>query len=137
MQGKGEYTERLKAYSPDLRERVVAEVEVGEQSPAQIAQHFRIGLSTLEGWLRRERATGSCAALPHGGGRPRTLQGCGHLLRAEIQRHPDATLEELCTRVADVEHVQANSSMMCRELQRLKLPRKKRPFTIASGTRRG
>lgn len=127
----------MKAYSPDLRERVLAEVEAGEQSQAQIAQHFKIGLSTLEGWLRRQRATGSCAALPHGGGRPRALQDCVRFLRDELKRHPDATLEELCARVAEVEGVQANPSMMCRELQRLKLPRKKRRFTIASGTRRG
>ncbi len=127
----------MKAYSPDLRERVVAEAEAGQRSQAQIANHYRIGLSTLEGWRRRQRETGSCAALPHGGGRPRALQDCERFLRDELKRHPDATLEELCARAAEAEGVHANSSMMCRELQRLKLPRKKRRSTTASGTRRG
>lgn len=127
----------MKAYSPDLRERVLAAVDAGEQSQAQIAEHFKIGLSTLEGWLRRQRATGRCVALPHGGGRPRALQDCERFLREELKRQPDASLEELCARVLRVEGVQANASMMCRELQRLKLPRKKRRSTIVSGTRRG
>lgn len=126
----------MKSYPPDLRERVIAAVQEGEHSQAKIAQHFRIGLSTLEKWLRRQRETGECAALPHGGGRTRTLQDCEAFLRAEVKQQPDVTLDELCTRVTQAEGVPVSPSMMCRELQRLKLPRKKRPSTIASGIRR-
>jgi transposase len=127
----------MKAYSQDLRERVLAAVQEGEQSQAQIAKQFKIGLSTLELWLRRRRETGHCVALPHGGGRTRTLQDCERFLRAEVKQQPAVTLEELCTRVADAHGVPASPSMMCRELQRLQLPRKKRPSTTASETRRG
>lgn len=112
-------------------------MQEGEHSQAEIAEQFKIGLSTLETWVRRQRDTGNCAALPHGGGRTRTLQDCGSLLRAQIKHQPDLTLAELCTRVAEVQGVPASPSMMCRELQRLKLPRKKRPSTIVNGTRRG
>lgn len=127
----------MKAYSQDLRERVLAAVAEGEHSQAQIAKHFKIGLSTLELWRRIQRETGRSEALPHSGGRTRTLQECEACLRAEVKRQPDATLEELCTRVAEARGVQASPSMMCRELQRLKLPRKKRASMTVSGTRRG
>jgi transposase len=127
----------MKAYSQDLRERVLAVVQEGEFSQPQIAGKFKIGLSTIEKWVRREHESGSCAALPHGGGRPRALQNCERFLRGELQRHPDMTLEELCARVAEAEGVPASPSMMCRELQRLQLPRKKRRFTTVSATRRG
>ncbi len=130
------YTGTMKSYSPDLRERVLAAVQEGEHSQAKLAKHFKIGLSTLEKWLRRQRETGDCAALPHGGGRTRTLQDCETFLRAEIKKQPDATLEELCSRVAQTQGLQVSPSMLCRELQRLKLPRKKRRSMIASGTRR-
>ena len=127
----------MKPYSQDLRERVLAAVEEDEHSQAQTVKTFKISPSTLEKWLRRKRDTGSCAALPHAGGRIRTLQDCAALLRAEIKKQPDLTLEELCLRVAQVHGLQVSPSMMCRELQRLKLPRKKRPSMIVSGTRRG
>ena len=127
----------MKAYSQDLRERVLAAVEENEQSQAHTAKTFKISLSTLEKWLSRERNTGSGAALPHAGGRTRTLQECAAFLRAEIKKQPDVTLEELCTHVAETHGLKVSPSMMCRELKRLKLPRKKRPSTIVSGTRRG
>ena len=127
----------MKPYSPDLRERVLAAVQETEISQSQLAKQFKIGLSTLEKWLRRQRDTGNGAALPHSGGRTRTLQDCEAFLRAEIKKQPDVTLEELCTRVAEAKGLDVSSSMMCRELQRLQLPRKKRSSTIVSGTRRG
>jgi transposase len=127
----------MKPYSQDLRVRALAAVQAGEHSQAHIAKQFKISLATLENWLRRQRDTGSAAALPHGGGRTRTLQGCDAFLRAEVKLQPDVTLQELQTRVAEAKGLNVSPSMLCRELQRLKLPRKKRRSTIASGTRRG
>lgn len=49
----------MKAYSQDLRERVLAAVEEGEHSQPEIADKFKIGLSTLEKWVRRQREPGS------------------------------------------------------------------------------
>ena len=57
-------------------------------------------------------------------------------LRAEIKQQPDATLAELCERVAVTHRVIASPSMMSRALHHLKLGRKKRPFTTVNGTRR-
>ncbi len=127
----------MKPYSPDLRERALAAVCEGELSQARIAKQFKISLATLENWWRRQRETGTVTACPHGGGRTRTLQTCEAFLRAEVKQHPDITLEELRTRVAEGKGLDVSPSMLCRELQRLKLPRKKRRSTIASGTRRG
>lgn len=127
----------MKPYSPDLRERVLAAVRNSEQSQAQVAKQFKIHLSTLEKWLRRQRETRRTTALPHGGGRRRTLRECAAFLRRAVKKQPDVTLEELCTQVATAKGLRVSPSMMSRELKRLNLPRKKRSFTIASGTRRG
>lgn len=131
------YTSAMKPYSQDLRGRALAAVQEGEHSQAHVAKQFKVSLATLENWLRRQRDTGTCAALPHGGGRTRTLRECAAFLRAEIKQQPDVTLEELCTRVAAAKGLDVSPGMLCRELQRLKLPRKKRASTIVSGTRRG
>jgi transposase len=124
-------------YCRDLRERVIAAVEAGLLSQAEVAETFSVSLSTVEKWWRCHRETGCCPALPHAGGVRRTLTDAEDFLRAEIARQPDVTLEELCTRVAEAKGVKASLSMMCRELQRLGLPRKKSRSTTASGIRRG
>jgi transposase len=116
----------MKAYSQDLRERVIAAVEAGQQSQAAIAQTFGISESTLDKWVKRWRETGSVAAWPFAGGRHRALNECAALIRAEVKQQPDVTLDELCERVAAQAEVTASRSMMSRELQVLALPRKKR-----------
>ncbi len=127
----------MKPYSLDLRERVLAAAHEDPLSQAEIAKKFKIGLTTLEKWLRRQRQTGKSMPLPHGGGRARALQGCEALLRTALKQQPDATLDELCVRIAEAKGLRVSRSMMCRELQRLKLPRKKRRSTIANAPRRG
>jgi putative transposase len=125
----------MKSYSQDLRERILAAVEATTLSQAKIAKAFKISLSTLEKWLQRQRETGECATLPHGGGHTSALHKCESFIRAQVKKQPDITLEELCARVAEDKGIQASPSMMCRELQRLKLPRKKSPSTIVNARR--
>lgn len=127
----------MRAYSQDLRERAIAAVASGEDTQAAVAERFGIHKSTLEKWWYRRRDTGSCAALPHSRGPVRSLYNCDDFLRSEIKRQPDATLAELCERVTEAKGVSASLSMMCRELQRLQLLRKKSRSTTANARRRG
>jgi transposase len=127
----------MKAYSIDLRERIIKAVEAGKQSQAEVAETFGIGLRTVEAWWQRWRETQSVAALPHGGGPVRVLAESEEVIRTALKEQPDATLDELCAQVSDAQGLTANQSMMCRELRRLNLPRKKRRRTTANGTRRG
>lgn len=115
----------MKPYSQDLRERVIAALEAGDEPQADIAERFRISQSTVEKWWARWQATASCAALPLTHGPTRTLQPCEAFIRAEVEQQPDVTLAELCERVAEQEAISASPSMMCRTLQHLNLPRKK------------
>ena len=124
------------AYSQDLRERVIAAVRTKRQSLDQIAQTFGVSAATVDNWVRRWRETGHVAALPWAGGVKRSLRECEPAIRAEVRKQPDATLEELCARVEAATGVGSNPSMMCRELQRLDLPRKKRSSTTINATRR-
>ena len=117
----------MKPYSQDLRKRILAAVKETKLSQAKIAKAFKISPSTLETWLQRWRNTDSYVALPHGGGQPRALQECEGFIRGQVKQQPDVTLDELCARVAKAKQIQVSPSMMCRELQRLKLPRKKVP----------
>ena len=66
----------------------------------------------------------------------RKLEPYDAWLRAEVQRQPDATLAELCERLAKAQGVEAHPSLMWRELQLLELPLKKSRCTTASVTHR-
>jgi transposase len=127
----------MKAYSLDLRERAVQSVESGECNIPQAAQRFHLSVPSLERWLARWRATGRCAPLPHAGGPTRKLAAAEKAIRATVKREPDVSLQELCERVEQATHIHSNTSMMVRELQRLRWVRKKSRSTPASGTRRG
>lgn len=126
----------MKAYSKDLRERVVASVESGECNIPAAARRYKVSEPTIERWVARKRRTGTCAPLPHTGGPARKLATAEAVIRAAVKTQPDATLQELCERVEKETKIKSNPSMMFRELARLKLPRKKSRSMPASGTHR-
>ena len=126
----------MKAYSTDLRERVIASVESGECNIPEAARRYKVSEPSIERWLARKRSTGNWAPLPHGGGPLRKLARAEAVIRAAVKAQPDATLQELCEQVEKETKIKSDPSMMYRELVRLKLPRKKSRSMPASGTRR-
>ena len=115
----------MNAYSSDLRERVIAAARETNLTQSEIAARFSVSLSSVEDWLRTFRETRRLQPLPFAGGKKRALQPHAQVIRNAVAQQPDATLAELCASVAAKTGVSANLSMMCRELQFLKLPRKK------------
>src|SRR3712207_9357340 len=67
----------VRAYSMDLRARVVAAVDAG-MTQSQAAARFGVSLRTVERYLARRRATGSLAASAQGHG-PEPAGGRGAL----------------------------------------------------------
>jgi transposase len=80
-----------KAYSLDLRERVVARVMAGE-SCRQVAKLFKVSVASVVKWSQRFRATGSAAAKPMGREQPRLLAGEQEWIMARLAAVPDLTL---------------------------------------------
>ncbi len=115
----------MRPYCQDLRKRVVAKARAGKQTQATIAALFGVSLSTIEKWLRRKRETGKITPLPPAHGPKRILQDHAPLIRLQVKQQPDITLAELCTHIASCIGIVVSPTTMCRELQRLRLPRKK------------
>ncbi len=88
----------MKAYSLDLRERVVAAYEKGNHTITEVAAQFSVGETFLKKMLRQKRQTGSLERLPHRAGAKKVLNRTQRLwLAKEIKEQPDATLVELQT----------------------------------------
>jgi transposase len=83
-----------RAYSLDLRERVVAAVLRGMSCRA-VAVFFGVSVASVVKWARRPRETGSPAARPMGGKRPYLLAGERSWLLARLDEKPDLTLHTL------------------------------------------
>jgi transposase len=115
----------MKPYCQDLRKRVVAKAKAGKQTQVSIAATFGVSLSTVEKWLHRKRETGKLTPKPPPHGPKRILQEHASFLCAQVKRQPDITLPELCGCIAHSLGIAISPSTVCRELQRLRLPRKK------------
>jgi transposase len=89
-----------RAYSLDLRERVVAAVAAGE-SCRGVAGTFRVSVASVVKWSPRFRATGSAAARKVGGRRPYALSGERDWLLARLSKQPDITLRALAAELAE------------------------------------
>jgi transposase len=84
------------AYSPDLRARVLAAAHEGRLSYPALAALFRVGESTIRGWLRCERATGRTTPKPPANGAVPAIAGAGEqVLRDLVGARNEATLAEL------------------------------------------
>lgn len=88
-----------RAYSLDLRERVVAAVVAG-QSCRVVAGRFGVSVASVVKWSQRLRVSGSVAAKPMGGRRPYALEGERGWLLARIGEAPDLTLRALAAELA-------------------------------------
>src|SRR5512135_681995 len=86
----------MRAYSMDLRERVVAACDEGLDTRAEVAERFSVSESWVRRLLQRRRETGSMAPKRHGGGqRPAFDSESLERLRQAVAERPDATLAEL------------------------------------------
>ena len=90
----------MKAYSQDLRQRILDTVQGGDGTLGQIARRFLVSVSFITRLLQLHRSTGSLEPRPHGGGNPAILSPEDlQQLRELVQKQPDATLEELRQRL--------------------------------------
>lgn len=124
----------MRAYSLDLRERVLAAVAAGA-THAQAAERFAVGVATVGRWVRRQRTTGSVAPSPRPGRSPRIGPSQVPRLAAQVAAHPDATLAEHCAAWEGATGVRVSPAAMCRTLRKVGLTLKKRPSPPPNATR--
>lgn len=127
----------MAAYSIDLRQKLIQAYERRLGSQRGLADVFGVSLSFVEKVLRRYRTTGELGPKPHAGGqKPHVDAAAQARIRQLVHEAPDVTLAELCARLADITGIRVSVATMCRMVQRLALPRKKKRSMPQSATRR-
>lgn len=114
-----------RAYSLDLRERVVAAVSSG-QSCRAVAEVFGVSVASVVKWSQRHRATGSSAAKPRGGRQPWVLEAERDWVLTRVGAEPEITTRALAAELAErgvvVSHVSV-WNLLRRERQTFKKKR--------------
>ena len=117
----------MKAYSLDLRQKVLAAALRGDRTIREVADSSGVGTTFVDKVLALHRAGEDLAPRPHGGGYPaRLLPRHERLLRAEVRRRKDATLEELSAHLEAEAGLAVSASTVSRALTRLGPGRKKK-----------
>lgn len=122
----------MQPYPQELRVRVVAAVEQGEHSIPEVARLFNVGVTFVKKMLRLHRAGDDLAPRQGGGPKPALKEAEHKLLRKQIAVQPDASLAELQQVLLAQRAVSVSQATICRALQALDLPRKKRVFSPRS-----
>src|SRR6266702_5182991 len=116
-----------RAYSADIRGRVIARVESGA-SRREAAEQFEISPSAAVKWVKCFRDTGCCAAKPRGGSTSPLEQYADWLLTL-VSKQPDLTLDEVVSAMHK-HRIPGSRSAVWRFFQRHKITFKK---TISDG----
>ena len=123
-----------RAYSLDLRERVVAAVEAGESCRA-VARTFMVSVASVVKWAQRQRTQGSAAARPVGGRRGYAVAQEREWLLARIAQKPDLTLRALLRELKERGMVVSYYALW-HFLQHEGITFKKKPARIRTGSAR-
>jgi len=125
----------MKAYSTDLRERVAAACQQGDRTIGEVAAQFSVSDSFVRKLRRRQRTSGSVAALPQRSGPAPLLNAAAQAqLAACLRQEPAATLVELCRWLAAIGGPAVSQTTRWRTVQALDWRRKKRASTPPSAT---
>lgn len=114
----------MKAYSQDLRERVIRQWQAGK-SQAELATLFAVSVGSIKRWIRQYQTTGSVApnVRQHWS---RTIGPQQHeALCAQVTQLADATLEQHVAAWQQTQGVRVSPSTMWRALQAIDWPLKK------------
>jgi transposase len=105
----------MKAYSQDLRERILQTVDEGK-TQAEAAHLFKVSDTTVKRYIRQRREKGHVQPKPIPGRPPTKRAPLQAKLQPQLENQPDATLQEHCAMWKAVSGVNVSISTMSRAI---------------------
>jgi transposase len=124
----------MKAYSQDLREKVLRAVDQGK-SRREIVSLFGVSLATLKRYLKQRRETGNVLPKPIPGRPSKKFAPLEVGIVSQLKAHADAILEEHCHLWEKSTGMRVSTSTMSRVIRRLGWTRKKKHWVPANATK--
>ena len=128
----------MKAYSTDLRQKVIDAYKNQEGSQRNLAKRFSVSLTFIQKLVKRYQTSGTVEPKPHGGGNtPRLNNEQMALIMTLVEEDNDTILVELCERLEERAGIKVSRSTMGRITQKLNLTRKKKHCTQVKSIQNG
>jgi len=116
----------MRAYSQDLRDRVLHALERGER-PTDIAVRFEVSRGWVHEVRKQLRVEGRRTSLQIGGHRKSLVAPMEAVLRGWIDERPDLTLAEMCERLTKEQGIAIKVPALWHQLNKWGLSYKKNP----------
>jgi transposase len=125
----------MKAYSIDLREKVLQAVDQGYPRE-EIIKLLGVSRATIKRYLKQRRDTGTIAPKAIPGRTPKKLGLLQADLTAQLQAHNDLRLEDQCLLWEQTHDLHVSTSTMSEAIKRLGWTRKKRRWVPVNAVRK-
>jgi transposase len=109
----------MKAYSEDLRRKVVQPVQQRGMSKSEAARTFGVSLSSVKRYVGKARRGSPLSPKKHPGPRSKMSERARRLLKADVENRPAVTLRERRRFVEGVAGVSVSESTLSRLLRRM------------------
>jgi transposase len=109
----------MKAYSEDLRRKVVEAVQQRGMSKSEAARTFGVSLSSVKRYVGKARRGSPLSPKKHSGPRSKMSERARRLLKADVENRPAVTLRERRRFVEGVAGVSVSESTLSRLLRRM------------------
>jgi transposase len=114
----------MKAYSKDLRQKIVDAIERG-MPKAEAARTFGVGISTVKRYATKAQKGEPLEPGKAPGKRPKMDERLRKLLEEDLNERPFVTLQQRCDYIGAISGVSVSRSTMCRAIARIGSTRKK------------
>jgi transposase len=115
----------MKAYSQDLRERIVKMVAEGK-SKAETARVLNVSLNTVKRMVKLQDTQGHLTPKIRPGQKSKLSEDAQNQLLEQVKAHPDASLAWHCAELQARSSTKISRSTLCRLLAKQNYTRKKR-----------
>ncbi len=109
----------MKAYSEDLRRKVVEAVQQRGIAKSEAARTFGVSLSSVKRYVGKARRGSPLSPKKHPGPRSKMSERARRLLKADVENRPAVTLRERRRFVEGVAGVSVSESTLSRLLRRM------------------
>jgi transposase len=125
----------MRAYSQDLRERVLRAVDQGK-AQKEIVEALGVSLATIKRYVKQRREVGHVKPKAIPGRPPKKAGQLEAGLVAQVESHRDATLEQHCELWEQTHAVRVSPRTMSRAIKQVGWTRKKSRWEPVSATKR-